>query len=199
MVATTPDADALWDAYRACRSVENRNALVMAYLPNVERHLSRVRNAGIVQRTDVRQWAAIALIAAVEKFDHRPGIKFTSFLASRVRWAIVNGFRVVGGRRSCQERGRAHREVCRQLPDSLEYWLAAPPQPNPIEVFDTLRRALRGLSARQRTVILCRFGEGLTIKETAATLGICGQTVINDSRAAMAHMRERVESCRQEQ
>ena len=199
MVRTTPDADALfdplWDAYRACRSVENRNALVVAYLPNVERHLSRVRNAGIVQRDDVRQWAAEALMRSVEKFDHRPGIRFTSFLARRIRWAIIDGYRDTLGRQ--MPNGIHCGIVAGSLDDHSKYWLSAPSCACKAEIADQVRHALRGLSRQRRLIILLRFSEGMTIKETAATLGLSGWTVINESKMAMAQMREKI--CQQEQ
>jgi len=162
MVATTPEADALWAAYRACRSTENRNALVEMYLPLTARYVCRYRVAWVIEKGDVEQWANIALIRAVEKFDASKGTKFRNYLTKLVRCAIVDGFRATYGRR----RPDGSLPI---RPERLDRrsWLAAPESPDETCLRDFYAWAMLGLSDLQRHVLYLRFNGGKTIDETA--------------------------------
>jgi RNA polymerase sigma factor (sigma-70 family) len=58
---------------------------------------------------------------------------------------------------------------------------------------DRLRRALDLLSARQRAVIVLRYGAGLTEAETARSLNVTVGTVKQHAARALARMREDLE------
>lgn len=55
-----------------------------------------------------------------------------------------------------------------------------------------LRRALAGLAPRQRAVIVLRYYEDLTERQTAETLGIAVGTVKSQARDGLARLRELV-------
>jgi RNA polymerase sigma-70 factor (sigma-E family) len=57
---------------------------------------------------------------------------------------------------------------------------------------ETLRRALAALAPRQRAVVVLRYYEDLTERETAAVLGIAVGTVKSQAREALARLRELV-------
>ena len=83
-------------------------------------------------------------------------------------------------------RGRRWRELSsRDLPDVL---VAAPDVPER----EALRTALLRLAPRQRAVIVLRYYEDLTERETADALGISVGTVKSQSRDALARLRDLV-------
>src|SRR5437868_3735194 len=89
--------DALWDAYHADRSIANRNALIEAYLPMVQRMAIKLwitipRNAG--QKVgDLVGYAIRGLIHCIEKFDPDRGLKFATYAGRRIGGAMRDGLR----------------------------------------------------------------------------------------------------------
>ena len=58
---------------------------------------------------------------------------------------------------------------------------------------DAVRRALRGLSPGQRTVVVLRYWEGLSEAETAALMGVSVGTVKSQAHRAMTALRTSLE------
>lgn len=80
-------------------------------------------------------------------------------------------------------RRRRWREVTTDL-------LPETPAEGPAGADEDLRRALLGLSPRQRAVIVLRYYEDLTEQQTADRLGIRRGTVKSHARDALARLRE---------
>lgn len=53
---------------------------------------------------------------------------------------------------------------------------------------EVLTEALKGLTARQREIVVCRYYEGLSVADTATLLGISQGTVKSTASRALASL-----------
>jgi RNA polymerase sigma factor for flagellar operon FliA len=85
----------LWDAYMADRSDKNRNAIVTAYTPLVERVAAKLmaKLPERVELDDLMQWGALALMDAITRFEPARGVKFSTFAQRRIFGGIIDGLR----------------------------------------------------------------------------------------------------------
>lgn len=86
--------DDLWNAYWQDRSDENRNALVVANMGLVEQQAYdwfKRRNRHSFYLGDFITWGSIGLLQAVERFNPRLGVKFSTYAFAAIRHAIING------------------------------------------------------------------------------------------------------------
>ena len=74
---------------------------------------------------------------------------------------------------------------------STRSWMVRPVESDAAEVRVMVREALRALAPRQRAVLVLRFFEDLTERETAAALGCSIGTVKTQSRKALQRLVER--------
>lgn len=91
----TEVTERLWAQYRASRSVEDRNRLVLFYAPLVEsvaRHIAgRLRNFHSIH--DICSCGQFGLIDAIEKFDASQGFQFATYATIRIKGAIFDELR----------------------------------------------------------------------------------------------------------
>lgn len=85
----------LWNRYKADRSVELRNEIVLAYTWLVRKIVLRFKGSysNFGQLDDMVNQGVIALIDAVERFDPDLGNKFESFASLKIRGAIIDFMR----------------------------------------------------------------------------------------------------------
>ena len=85
----------LWNRYKADRSVELRNEIVLAYTWLVRKIVLRFKGSysNFGQLDDMVNQGIIALIDAVERFDPDLGNKFESFASLKIRGAIIDFMR----------------------------------------------------------------------------------------------------------
>ncbi|MFW5999088.1 MAG: sigma-70 family RNA polymerase sigma factor [Halanaerobiaceae bacterium] len=90
-----PDNYRLWQKYKNEGDKQARSELIENYLHLVKYHAGRVKMLvpDHVEREDLESYGIIGLIDAVEKFDHRIGIKFTTYAARRIRGEIIDQLR----------------------------------------------------------------------------------------------------------
>jgi len=89
--------DGLWDAYKATRTRQARDALILHYAPMVNYVAARVA-AGLpatIEQADLVSYGIFGLIDAIEKFDPARRIKFETYAMTRVRGAIIDELRAV--------------------------------------------------------------------------------------------------------
>lgn len=81
----------LWRRYKEGEDVKSRERLIEAYQPFV---FKIVKEFGFVDdlMMDMIQEGTIGLIEAVERFDHRRGIKFSTYAQHRIKGRILNLF-----------------------------------------------------------------------------------------------------------
>lgn len=78
--------------YRQNKSIEVRNQIVEAYLYMVEILIRKYLNKG-VEYEDLYQVGALALVAAVDRFDPEKGYEFSSFATPTILGEIKKHFR----------------------------------------------------------------------------------------------------------
>jgi len=85
----------LWESYTACRTDDQRNALMEHYLPLVKYQADRAsaRLPGEVDPDDVYAAGILGLRSAIESFDPARGVKFETYGATRIRGAIIDALR----------------------------------------------------------------------------------------------------------
>jgi RNA polymerase sigma-70 factor (sigma-E family) len=109
------------------------------------------------------------------------------------RWDHLHGHDMLG---AYTRRALLHSYISehRQPRWSHEVSMAQPPdhgQPDtePIEVGPDLRAALDGLGVRQRTVIMLRFWDDLSVGQAAAVMGCTPGTISSQTHRALARLR----------
>lgn len=89
----TPDEEGrLWERYRREADVDSRLRLIEAYQPLVFKLVMQVRPPDPVVM-DMIQEGTVGLIEAVERFDHRRGVRFSTFATYRIRGRVLNSLR----------------------------------------------------------------------------------------------------------
>lgn len=95
----TPEGEtaALWSAYKERSCPDARDALVMRYMPLVER-IARRSARMVPQAVDVEDMIAagyLGLLDALEAFEPERGIRFSTFCSYRIRGAILDELRAL--------------------------------------------------------------------------------------------------------
>lgn len=85
----------LWEAYSASRSAADRDRLVEYYLPLADATAARAAAhlPPHVDREAIRGDARVALIQAVERFEPKRGLAFSTFAVHRIRGMIFDRLR----------------------------------------------------------------------------------------------------------
>lgn len=89
------DAERLWTQYQKNRSIENKNLLVVHYVPLVNRLVSRIvpmYTAG-TSYEDLVGYGVLGLIDAVDKFSMERKVKFETYAIKRIKGEIIDSMR----------------------------------------------------------------------------------------------------------
>ncbi len=92
---TKDDAEQLWMQYRKNRSIENKNRLVIHYVPLVNRIVSRIvpmYTAG-TSYEDLVGYGVLGLIDAVDKFSTERNVRFETYAIKRIKGEIIDSMR----------------------------------------------------------------------------------------------------------
>lgn len=177
---------ALWQAWHVSRDGSVKQELLVAYLPFVRKIAAKLLTGlvhVIFDSDDLCSYGAIGLITAIDKYSPDRGCHFTTFAASRVRGAMLDGIREM------DHLSRSHRAavkaqqcepvwVC-HLSDELASRVAK--SDVEFDGLDFWRTMLRGLSRQERLLLLMYYKEGRTMKEIGQSLGLC------ESRVSQLH------------
>ncbi len=90
------DSGNLWQAYKEKGDQTAKDQLIVGYVPLVKSIAGRlfVTYNSQVEYDDIVGYGIIGLIDAVEKFDHKKGIKFETYASIRIRGAVVDHLRI---------------------------------------------------------------------------------------------------------
>lgn len=89
------DEKALWVRFKERADASARDALIVRYMRVVKYVAGRMAMhvPHSVEMDDLIGWGVIGLMDAVEKFDHRQQVKFSTYATIRVRGAIIDQIR----------------------------------------------------------------------------------------------------------
>ncbi len=91
------DTERLWADYKAGRSRDLRDKLIIQYSPLVKYVAGRV-GVGLprnVEQSDLVSFGVFGLIDAIEKFDPARGYKFETYAIARIKGAILDELRSI--------------------------------------------------------------------------------------------------------
>ncbi len=149
------------------------------------RQLQHERRNHTLQATALANEAYLRLVDQRE-VDWKGKAHFLAVAAEVVRRILVDHAR----RRGAAKRGAGAAQVTLTLGDVLQ----APGDQNEVDLLelDEAMKELAELSDRQSRVVELRFFGGLSVEETAFTLGVSERTVKGDWRVAKAWLRKRL-------
>jgi len=175
-----------------------RSRLIEEYLPLARVAARRFARRG-VEREDLTQVAALALVRAVDRRDPERGEQLAAYVSRSVEGELRRHLRdraatVRVPRAARSDDTAARRTAQTPLPLDEDGWSV---DEQPLEDL-TLERALiaraaRSLDARQRRILLLRFFLDRTQDEVAAELGISQAHVSRLLTDALRRMRHRLE------
>ncbi len=92
---TETDEKALWAACKEAGDIEARDTLLIHYMRTVKFIAGRmaIHVPKNVELDDLIGWGVLGLMDAVEKFDHKQDIKFSTYASIRIRGAIIDQIR----------------------------------------------------------------------------------------------------------
>src|SRR3954447_9910037 len=112
----------LWNRYKADRSRELRDQLILHYSPLVKYVAGRVA-VGLpqnVDQADLVSYGIFGLIDAIEKFDLDRGFKFETYAIARIKGAIIDELRSIDWvPRSVRAKARALEKAYAKLESKL--------------------------------------------------------------------------------
>lgn len=118
----TPGVADLWRRYGMRRDPDARAALMLAYWPLVKEvaHSVRARLPAHVEEADMISAGLFGLMAAIERYEPKPGAGFEAFARTRIRGAIIDEMRALDWvPRHVRERARELHEAGIQLEQRL--------------------------------------------------------------------------------
>ena len=112
--------DQLWATYWAAKTRRNRLALMLHYLPLVERVSCHVNVPSSEVRSDLQAAGQFAISDCIGRFDSGFGVKFETYAIPRVRGAMIDELRSTDWvPRSVRTKGRALERALEHLRTSL--------------------------------------------------------------------------------
>jgi len=90
-----PDEKALWVRFKEFGDEAARERLVLHYVRIVKYIAGRmaIHVPSNIEMNDLIGWGMLGLLDAVDKFDHRQDIKFSTYASIRIRGAIIDQIR----------------------------------------------------------------------------------------------------------
>lgn len=98
-----------WKTYRRTGRREDREQLILRYLPLVKHVTSRLAAClpANVAMEDLHGWGIFGLLDAMDRYDADRGVKFETYAALRIRGAVLDGLRTLDwAPRSVRRRAR---------------------------------------------------------------------------------------------
>jgi RNA polymerase sigma factor for flagellar operon FliA len=96
-IHTDAEERALWSRFKEQGDEEARDALILQHMRIVKYIAGRmaIHVPASVEMDDLVGWGVMGLLDAVEKFDHKQEIKFSTYASIRIRGAIIDQIRAL--------------------------------------------------------------------------------------------------------
>lgn len=201
----------LWERYRATRSIDDRNALVVAYLPLVQGIAARLHRSmphqSLYDVEALTNAGVPGLLRAIDSFQPERGILFATFSALHIQGAMLDEVRrhdwVPRLERSRHRKGLAEAPrsfVAFQIEvndrgEETAYGQSFPdegPGPDHFQAIeDFWREQLRGLTQTERLILLLYFRDGCTMKQIGEQLRLSESRISQMTSAMLRRLRSR--------
>jgi RNA polymerase sigma factor for flagellar operon FliA len=202
----------LWTAFHADRSVENRNALVMCYMPfvvhTVERFVATLPTHAPVEAGDLVNDVVPALIGLIDRYDPSHGNGFLAFASRRIAGQLRDALRnldwVPRLERRLQKQDDNHRVVavlpmdaeeserCFDNTDPIMIKLpGAKAEPSLGDVDRYWAFVCQGLDKTDKLIVLMYFRESLTMKQIGDSIGVSESRISQRMKSIRIRLRER--------
>lgn len=205
------DNSELWDRYRATGSIDDRNALVVAYLPLVQGIAAKVHRSmphqSLYDVESLTNAGVPGLLRAIDGFEPERGNLFATYAALPIQGAMLDEVRrhdwVPRLERAKFRKGLVdaprsfvafHIETNDQGEETAYGQLFADEGPGPEHfqaIEDFWREQLRGLSQTERLILLLYFREGLRMSQIGAQLGLSESRISQMTSAMLRRLRNR--------
>ena len=189
----------LWQAYRAERTRDLRDRLILHYSPLVKYVAGRV-GVGLpqnVEQSDLVSYGIFGLIDAIEKFDPDRGFKFETYAISRIKGAILDELRSIDWvPRSVRAKGRAVERAFSKLESTLH---RSPTEAELASELGYTEVQLQQILGQLSLTGIAALDEMLGDRADAATLGDTiadqsdGPGALVELREMRAHLAESIE------
>ena len=189
----------LWTAYRAERTRDQRDRLILHYSPLVKYVAGRV-GVGLpqnVEQSDLVSYGIFGLIDAIEKFDPDRGFKFETYAISRIKGAILDELRSIDWvPRSVRAKGRAVERAFSKLESTLH---RSPTEAELAQELGYSETQLQQVLGQLSLTGIAALDEMLGDRSDAATLGdtiadqAAGPGALAELREMRGHLAEAIE------
>ncbi len=116
------DNYSLWEEFKENNNQQARQELILSYLSLVKYQAGRVKMLvpGFIEKEDLESFGIIGLIHAIERFDYKRGIKFSTYATRRIRGAIIDHLRNLDWlSSSLRRKGKEIKKTFSRLSDEL--------------------------------------------------------------------------------
>jgi len=189
----------LWTAYRAGRTRDQRDRLILHYSPLVKYVAGRV-GVGLpqnVEQSDLVSYGIFGLIDAIEKFDPDRGFKFETYAISRIKGAILDELRSIDWvPRSVRAKGRAVERAFSKLESTLH---RSPTEAELAQELGYSETQLQQVLGQLSLTGIAALDEMLGDRSDSATLGdtiadqAAGPGALAELREMRGHLAEAIE------
>lgn len=181
-------------------TITDRNALIEKYLYLVQQAAAvmKRRVPRSVEYSDLYQVGAIGLQKAAESWDPNRHVLFSTYAPRRI-WGEMQDFL-----RGCDHLSRTHRRdvgkeggphltsihrpIRTDKDDDLGFYFGEE-QESPVDSTDECRKLLRGLTRRERLVMLLYHVEGLAMSQVGRAIGVSESMISQIHTNVLARLR----------
>ena len=202
----------LWNAFHADRSVENRNALVMQYMPfvvnTVNKFFETLPPWSSVEPSDLVNECVPSLIVLIDRYDPSRGNGFLAFASPRIAGQLRDALRnldwVPRLERMRQKQDDKHHVVLvlpidaddseRNFDNTDPIMLKLPGAKPETSLGDKDRYwafVCQGLDKTDKLILLMYFRESLTMKQIGDSIGISESRVSQRMKSIRVRLRDR--------
>jgi RNA polymerase sigma factor (sigma-70 family) len=176
------------DRYILDPSENNKEAVIVAYLPYVRAIVRDIQNPvpHLVDYEDLVAYGIMGLITSLPRYDPSRGTAFTTWAHSRVKGSALDAVRRLS------PNSRTRKVTFSSLPDDFEVagkddFFDAVNDMIPSKATHQLVTAIRSLNAKQQSCFLLLM-HGLSIKSIASLLGVPPGSVVRSRDDAVKYL-----------